>query len=643
MFYGLPIHIIRDWFMTTRSFLKRLHALIRYRQALKHMEQYPDATVEELGRENTCIICREEMRPWDPTDVAQIERTRAKKLPCGHILHSGCLKSWLERQQVCPTCRRPVARDGQQQPGANNGRAMVFRLGLNVPAGQNQQPPNGQAAGGAQFAPGGAEGEQGNQNRGVRMFNLGPLRLGFAQGGVDEIREMAQRLRIPADAVNAPADANEPLPTPTPTPTVPAQETNNSNLPLEQMRSQLLALGQQVRQEMINANNAAHEVQYLNLLMNELIRLRQVQQQPRGQGQQPATQQAIPGAVQAGLAPLPHQPQGLIHPFMVPLPPGQLPLPTQMPNTLPPLAQRQQPPITRHVSGGYGAAIPAGSPELPEGVVIPPGWSLLPLQRMDGGMPQPADPAFHNTQMPSMGAQDILHSLMHAAPHNPRSRGPSPAPGLGIFAQPGRTPPAATASNPPAESSRSPQPQAQPPVGSADAAIRRQQQQQGPAAPPPHVTAPIPLAPNWGGSAQLFGGGAAAERERDRDRGDRSRPTVFGYQREDTPEPQEEGAQFRAPGPQVSLAAQIAAAAAAAAAAGVDAGANANGNVNGVGVAAAETSDGTQGETEPEARREQQGEGAAPAVNGSTAGDGASRGGPRAVTVEEAEDEDDER
>src|SRR5436190_23087893 len=81
-FYGLPIHIIRDWFMTTRSFLKRLSALIRYRQALKDMDQYADATPEDLERENTCIICREEMRPWDPADTTQVERIRAKKLPC---------------------------------------------------------------------------------------------------------------------------------------------------------------------------------------------------------------------------------------------------------------------------------------------------------------------------------------------------------------------------------------------------------------------------------------------------------------------------------------------------------------------------------------------------------------------------------
>jgi len=97
MFYGLPIHIMRDLFMTTRSFLKRLSALIRYRKALQDMNKYPDATEEELGRENTCIICREDMRPWDPSVAGAVERSRPKKLPCGHILHFGCLKSWLER------------------------------------------------------------------------------------------------------------------------------------------------------------------------------------------------------------------------------------------------------------------------------------------------------------------------------------------------------------------------------------------------------------------------------------------------------------------------------------------------------------------------------------------------------------------
>jgi hypothetical protein len=42
-----------------------------------------------------CIICHSEM-------------TEGKKLPCNHILHESCLRSWLHRQQRCPICRTSV-------------------------------------------------------------------------------------------------------------------------------------------------------------------------------------------------------------------------------------------------------------------------------------------------------------------------------------------------------------------------------------------------------------------------------------------------------------------------------------------------------------------------------------------------------
>lgn len=32
----------------------------------------------------------------------------AKKLHCGHLFHVHCLRSWLERQNICPTCRALV-------------------------------------------------------------------------------------------------------------------------------------------------------------------------------------------------------------------------------------------------------------------------------------------------------------------------------------------------------------------------------------------------------------------------------------------------------------------------------------------------------------------------------------------------------
>merc|ERR1719480_437038 len=75
---------------------------------------YPDATAEELANtDNVCIICREEMSPTPGS---------TKKLPCGHIFHRNCLRSWFQRQQTCPTCRLDVLRapastsvPGQQQ------------------------------------------------------------------------------------------------------------------------------------------------------------------------------------------------------------------------------------------------------------------------------------------------------------------------------------------------------------------------------------------------------------------------------------------------------------------------------------------------------------------------------------------------
>lgn len=98
-YYGLPIHIIRDLYVTVVSFSKRVRDMINYHQIMSDLQtRYPDVSAEELSTCNdpTCIICREEMS------------FSVKRLPCGHFFHFKCLKSWLERQQVCPTCRKSV-------------------------------------------------------------------------------------------------------------------------------------------------------------------------------------------------------------------------------------------------------------------------------------------------------------------------------------------------------------------------------------------------------------------------------------------------------------------------------------------------------------------------------------------------------
>ncbi|XP_051203631.1 ERAD-associated E3 ubiquitin-protein ligase HRD1 isoform X2 [Lolium perenne] len=112
--YGVPLHLIRELYETFRNFRIRISDYVRYRKITSNMnERFPDATTDELtASDATCIICREEM-------------TTAKKLLCGHLFHVHCLRSWLERQHTCPTCRAPIippdngrAASSAQQHGA---------------------------------------------------------------------------------------------------------------------------------------------------------------------------------------------------------------------------------------------------------------------------------------------------------------------------------------------------------------------------------------------------------------------------------------------------------------------------------------------------------------------------------------------
>ena len=520
--------------MTTRSFLKRLGALIRYRQALKDMDQYPDATAEELSREDTCIICREEMRPWNP-DLGQVERTRPKKLPCGHILHFGCLKSWLERQQVCPTCRTPVVRDRQRPRG--NGDALVFRFGLNLPAGQNQQQPPAPAANGEAPVRGDqpqapeAPNNQNNRNNGVRMFNLGPLRLGFAQGGAQDIQDMAQRLGVPADVANDAAAVAA---------VEPQENTDHAPPSLDQLRADLLEAVQRVQHDMYGLYHTAQELQLMNSLATELARLGdmhdlapaatpQQAQQTTNDQQQPAAQQPpqLPpnGAQQ-------HQWNRHHHvPFQAPgfgTPPAHIAPAFQQYGTLPqrlpqygnqlqmpghPGLAQQAPVVARFGAAGNVSAIPAGSPELPEGLVIPPGWSLLPLQRYEGSAPLVApDPQVASGQAGQSAFQDMVSAIApELNAHVPRPVRPNTATvsiqshrpleraGTSALEADG-----VTTGPPESGSSSLPGPAGAPPAAIGESHVSSAPPLSGAA---PQVTAPTPVMPNWGGSAQLFGNG----------------------------------------------------------------------------------------------------------------------------------------
>lgn len=360
MFYGMPIHIIRDVAMTIRSFYKRINDFIRYRQATRDMNaRYPDATPHEISREDVCIICREEMIPWrspvedtaQQTEAARNntiglspmeERLRPKKLPCGHILHFACLRSWLERQQNCPTCRAPVL--GTANAGSASNPNGVDQQARAQP--QNLQPQRQNPV------------QEDAQRPLIRqnVFNFGPFRLVFGRQGFGQ-------------PINDPHPPNQQRPAPA---TVDFQNVDNTlelfrqaptasqpvvaNFTPANIQLQLYQLEQQLMRNINDLRAQADQLFLVRALQGELARLR--------------TLQASPGVSSSSLHLGTNQDQRLHQ-----LPHGVHPFPaTQILGFTQP-QQRQD----------------SGNQDLPDGMRLPDGWSILPLRRIPSGAPGPAN------------------------------------------------------------------------------------------------------------------------------------------------------------------------------------------------------------------------------------------------------------
>ncbi|KAI5304113.1 E3 ubiquitin-protein ligase hrd1 [Ascosphaera pollenicola] len=407
-FYGLPIHIIRDMIFTLRSFVKRIVDFSRYRRATRDMNRrYQDATPEELRDADVCIICREEMQPWQDNQENNnnnrqptSERWRPKKLPCGHILHFACLRSWLERQQNCPTCRRPVTEAAPSAAGA--GRAQA---GGDNAAGGN--PPNAQGEAGDRPA---VRGLDGVPRARAWFLNLGPLRIGLGAGRdiipnlahqvrrqheVDQQqrREQRQQLQQQAqllgqqqrqDNINetqrntegTAGDGTQPTTTDTasssdsiaglftrpagpsaqPFAAVPNMAAGGVPMPpltvSQTAQWQLAQIEYQIEQELGALRATQEQLQIVRLLQGELNRLRAARTDLQQQ-QQVAQPSSSTGAGSSSTA-----------------------------RTTPYTAQR-------FVSQPRENAIPSGDVRLPTGVTIPQGWTLLPMREIPSGQAAP--------------------------------------------------------------------------------------------------------------------------------------------------------------------------------------------------------------------------------------------------------------
>lgn len=111
---GLPLSMIQGTYLSIKQAYDEIGQLIVFVRAARRLDSMlPNATAEDLNSsDRLCIVCRADMKTIEEYETQfhrkPSERRCPKKLRCGHILHMGCLKDWLERSDACPLCRKKV-------------------------------------------------------------------------------------------------------------------------------------------------------------------------------------------------------------------------------------------------------------------------------------------------------------------------------------------------------------------------------------------------------------------------------------------------------------------------------------------------------------------------------------------------------
>lgn len=127
--HGVSLNIFFDILIIIRlvvilvSLRTKFIAYQNYRQLSNHIANlYKPLSAEEIEEYNDdCAICRDPM-------------LAALRLPCGHIFHTTCLRSWLEHNHNCPTCRFALIPQPNNTP-PRNGSSSFNR----APIPSNQQ------------------------------------------------------------------------------------------------------------------------------------------------------------------------------------------------------------------------------------------------------------------------------------------------------------------------------------------------------------------------------------------------------------------------------------------------------------------------------------------------------------------------
>lgn len=196
-----PLYQLRPVIMEIKIMKNTLRDIVNSKKAIKKMQNFTTAKIEDFTEDKdvTCIICHEDMvnekdapppkEGEEPKPKIKFLTGEIKKLPCGHMFHSSCLRSWFMRQQTCPICRASVLTADTGAAGA--AAAGGFRLA-------------GGRLAGARVAGGAAAGDAGNNNPNRDARRIQRLIQNIRNNPVAGLRG----LNVRVNGVNANADNN---------------------------------------------------------------------------------------------------------------------------------------------------------------------------------------------------------------------------------------------------------------------------------------------------------------------------------------------------------------------------------------------------------------------------------------------------
>lgn len=100
---------------------------------LSYQKQFEDITYECGSM--FLSICKSSIRRFNFILIIRIFFSSARQLSCGHCFHGSCLRLWLEQDASCPTCRRKLNCEDQdetanEQAGPVPQEAPVWQFNL---------------------------------------------------------------------------------------------------------------------------------------------------------------------------------------------------------------------------------------------------------------------------------------------------------------------------------------------------------------------------------------------------------------------------------------------------------------------------------------------------------------------------------